>query len=68
MKLYFRNSNGKERLVADVENQEDAMSEIKKFCLEHDYRIPYVRCYGDLNDSGITWDVGSWSEFFVLRK
>ena len=68
MKLYFQNSNGKERMVAEVENQEDAMSEIKKFCYERDFRIPYVRCWGDLNKDGITYDVGSWSENFVLRK
>ena len=68
MKLYFQNSNGKERLVADVENQEDAMSEIKKFCNERDFRIYYTRAWGDLDKDGITYDVGSHTEFFVLKR
>ena len=68
MKLYFQNSNGKKRLVAEVGNQEDAIREIKKFCEERDYRIPYVRRWGDLDKDGVTFDVGSWSESFILKK
>ena len=68
MKLFFQNANGNERVIANVDNADEAMIEIKKFCDERDFKIPYYRYYGSLDDNGIKYDVGSWSEFFVLRK
>lgn len=68
MKLYFKNSSGKELLIANVEDEDESMCEIKKFCEERDYKIPYWRCWGDLDKYGITYDVGSWSENFLLVK
>lgn len=68
MKLYFKNSVGKELLIANVEDEEEAMFEIKKFCEERDYRIPYYRCWGSINDDGIWYDVGSHIEFFILKR
>lgn len=68
MKLLFQNSSGEERVIADVDSQEDAVAEIKKFCDDRDFTIPYCRCCGDLDEDGITYDVGSWSENFRLVK
>ena len=68
MKLTFQASSGKERKIADVDNQEEAMREIKKFCYEHEFKIPYTRFYGSLDNDGIWIDVGSWSEKFHLTK
>ena len=68
MKLLFQNSQGKERVVAEINNQDDALIEIKKFCEERDFKIPYYRVWGSLDDDGIKYDVGSHTEFFILRK
>lgn len=68
MKLYFQASNGNERLIAEVENGDEAMKEIKEFCFERNFNIPYVRCWGSLEDDGIWYDCGSWYEYFLLRK
>ena len=41
MKLYFENSQGKERLIAEVANEEEAYKEINKFCEERNFKIYY---------------------------
>lgn len=65
MKLVFQNALGKERKIADVEHVEDAMGEIKKFCCERDFYIPYVRTW--VAENNVMWhDVGSHSEYFKL--
>lgn len=68
MKLVFQNSMGNERTLADVEDKDEAMRKIKKFCLERDFKIPYTRTWGDLDKDGIWFDVGSWSEKFKLTR
>lgn len=68
MKLLFRNSNGNNRVIANVDNEDEAMIEIKKFCDERDFKIPYYRVWGSLDNDGINYDVGSHTEFFILRK
>lgn len=68
MKLFFQNANGVERVIANVDNEDSAMFEIKKFCEERDFKIPYYRVYGNIDEDGIRYDVGSHYEFFVLRK
>lgn len=68
MKLLFKNSTGKEIAIANVESEREAMKEINRFCAERDFKIPYYRCYGSLDEDGINFDVGSWSESFILRK
>ena len=68
MKLYFQNSKGEERLISDVDSEDEAMKRIKKFCRERDFAIPYWRNWGALDDSGITYDVGSHTEFFKLKR
>ena len=66
MKLYFKNSQGKERLIAECETVQDAHKEIDKFLNEHNFKSYYSRSWG--NEDGVTIDVGSHSEFFVLRE
>lgn len=68
MRLVFQNANGKERVIANVNNTEEAYSKIKEFCYDHDFHIPYTRVWGSLDEDGIFIDVGSWSENFKLTK
>jgi hypothetical protein len=65
MKLVFQNANGHERVIANNVTSDDAYSEVKKFCREHDFHIYYTRVYQ--NEDGVTvFDVGSWNEKFKL--
>lgn len=66
MKLYFENGCGKERLIAECKTVQDAHKEIDKFLNEHNFKSYYSRSWG--NEDGVTIDVGSHSEFFVLRE
>ena len=65
MKLYFKNSQGKERFIAECETTKDVSREIHKFLDDHDYKSYYSRSWGE--EEKIMIDVGSYSEFFVLR-
>ena len=65
MKLVFQNSQGHERTIADVKTDDEAYSEIKKFCRERDFRIYYTRVWQD-NDGVTVYDVGSHTENFKL--
>ena len=66
MKLLFKNSMGKKIMIANVENEREAMKEINRFCAERDFTIPYYRCWGSLDEDGISVDVGSHTEFFLI--
>jgi hypothetical protein len=68
MKLYFQNYKGEERLIADVDSEDEAIMRIKKFCSDRDFTIPYWRNWGYLDSDGVTYDVGSHTEFFKLRR
>lgn len=64
MELYF--TNGSPRLIAEVQDECEAMREINKFLNARDYKSYYTRTW--VTPDGSTWfDVGSWSEFFILR-
>lgn len=65
MRLVFQNANGKERVIANVSDGYEANSEIKKFCANHDFHIPYTRVWKN-DDNVTTYDVGSHFEFFKL--
>lgn len=67
MKLVFQNSRGHERTIADVKTDDEAYSEIKKFCRERDFHICYTRVWQD-NDGATVYDVGAWNEKFRLIK
>ena len=65
LKLYFKNSRGEERLVAECETVQKAHEEIHKFLDDHGYKSYYSRSWGDW--ASVTIDVGSHSEFFILK-
>lgn len=66
MKLYFENSSGQRRIVADVSSKEEAINEIYNFCNDRNYKIYYVRSW-ETPEGFVEYDVGSWSEFFYLE-
>lgn len=65
MRLYFENSYGKRRVIAEPQTEEEAMREIYKFCEDRNFKIYYVRTYQNLDKEKV-YDVGSWSESFIL--
>ena len=65
MKLYFENSRGVERLIAEVSTEEEAFKEINKFLDEHNYKSYYFRTW--MSNGVKYFDVGSWSERFLLK-
>lgn len=65
MILYFENSRGERRIIAEPESEEGVMREIRKFCGDRNFKIYYTRSW--IDDDGLkVYDVGSWSEFFYL--
>jgi hypothetical protein len=65
MKLYFENSYGERRIIAEPETEETAMEAIHAFCDERNFRIYYVRSW--IDEEGFkVYDVGSHTEFFFL--
>lgn len=64
MKLVFKNSNNEKQDIADVQNEERAIKEIKKFCHNKNYSIPYLSVTYHTNV--IIYDVGSYTQFFYL--
>lgn len=66
MKLYFKNSFGNKRVIAEPKTEEDALDVIQKFCDERLFKIYYMRWWD--KDNVRTYDVGSHSEFFLLEK
>lgn len=67
MKLYFENSQGIERFIAEPATEEEVMREIKKFLDGHNFKSYYTRTW-KLEDGSTKYDVGSHTEFFVLRN
>lgn len=66
MKLYFENSYGERRIIAEPATEEAAMREIRKFCEDRNFKIYYTRSWMTL-DGLKKFDCGSWSEFFYLE-
>lgn len=67
MKLYFENSYGERRVIAEPRTEEEAYKEIYKFCEDRKFKIYYVRTH--IEPDGLKcYDVGSWSEFFYLEQ
>lgn len=65
MKLFFQNSEGEERLIAEPSNREEVIKEINKFLDDHNFKSYYTRVW-EANDRLIL-DVGSHAEFFILE-
>lgn len=67
MKLYFKNSRGDKRLIAEPNTEEEAFKEIHKFLDEHNFKSYYTRIW-ETPDGVKVYDVGSHTEFFHLHK
>lgn len=65
MKLFFQNSRGEERLIAEPSNKEEVNKEINKFLDDHNFKSYYTRVW--VEDNRMIFDVGSWSELFILE-
>ena len=65
MKLYFQNSRGEERLIAEPSNKEEVNKEINKFLDNHNFKSYYTRVW--VADNKMIFDVGSHTEFFILK-
>lgn len=65
MELYFKDCQGVDRLIAECDTVSAVHKEIKKFLDEHEYVSHYSRSWG--NEENIIIDVGSHSEFFVVK-
>lgn len=63
LRLEFKNSYDKRRTIAKLKNEEEVFQEIKKFCTERNFKIPYVRTWC-ANEYTTVYDVGSHTEFF----
>lgn len=65
MTLYFEDSYGTTRVIAEPTTEEEAMREIHKFCDDRNFKIYYTRSWVDNNGFKV-FDVGSHTEFFYL--
>ena len=65
MKLYFENSYGQIRVIAEPQTEEEAWRDIHKFCEDRNFKVCYVREWVESN--GLRYyDVGSHTEYFIL--
>lgn len=65
MKLYFQNSKGEERVIAEPTNKEAVSKEIYKFLDNHNdniFKSYYTRAY--VENGRLKLDVESHTEFF----
>ena len=66
MKLYFENSDGKKRVIAAPRTRDEAFDIIRAFCKERNFKIHYIRTWREPDDAEV-FDVGSWTERFLLE-
>ncbi len=74
MKLWFENANGKERVIANCENEQEVFAAIDKFIADTNARMiaanpnwtPFVHYYTRIwyTNGRTHYDVGSHTEFF----
>lgn len=62
--FYFFDETEKRRLLIAEATERECMNEMNKFLSEHNYKPKYVRSWSNGNE--VWFDVGSWSEFFVM--
>ena len=65
MKLFFHNSKGEERVIAEPLNREEVDKEINKLLDDHNFKSYYTRVWEA--DNRLILDVGSHTEFFILE-
>lgn len=63
--LYFENSQGLRREIGRPQSTEEIFQLIGDFLKAHNYKSYYTRIWKNEKDE-VYYDVGSWSEFFVL--
>ena len=70
MNLYFIRSNGEKRLVKENIAENEVYSHINQYVnrLNPTYKIYYTRSWYSEDWGGTLYDVGSYSEFFLLGK
>lgn len=67
MNLYFQNSQGKLRLIAELKTDKEVHAAIKQFLDEHNFKSYYTRSW--IDKEGNKWmDVGSHTEFFICTE
>ena len=70
MYLYFLNANHNYRLlndqIKDIDDKQIAKT-IQQFLKDHNYKSYYTRSWEN-GEGDMVYDVGSWSEFFILSK
>lgn len=64
MKLYFRNSQNKLRVIANVSSEKECFAAMKQFMDEHNFKSYYTRAWFDPDTKRKIYDVGSHTEFF----
>ena len=74
--VFFENSEGRENVIAEAADMQETFEAIREFCHERNYNVRYTRFYiedcpaeaGSGADIAwrLTFDVGSWSEFFHI--
>ena len=64
-RLFFQNSKGEERLIAEPLNREEVNKEINKFLDDHNFKSYYTRVWTE--NGRLIFDVGSHTEFFILE-
>lgn len=67
MKLYFKNSQGKLRVIVEPTSEKECHAAIKKFLDEHGFKSYYTRTWTD-NKNNKWFDVGSHTEFFISTE
>ena len=66
MKVYFRDSHEKKRLLKEVETKESAWKVMQEFMDDHNFQCYYTRLWFA---DGYTWfDVGSHTEYFLVNE
>lgn len=65
-KVFFKNSKGVKREIAEVENLTEAYDKINEFCSERKFEIFYTRSWK--RGETIIVDVGSYTEFFYIEN
>ena len=64
--IYFENSSGERRIIAEIETPEEVFKTINKFLDEHKFKSYYCRITD--GDTEYCLDVGSHTEFFYVSK
>ena len=70
--VFFENSDGKERVIAEAQTMNEALDAIREFLKERKYKSYFTRFWLEETEYEnapcvvLTFDVGSWSEFFHI--